>query len=55
MDRDVARRRPSGLGVVRLLSDRWSSHCDGLFTAWFEIDVTTTLSRSIPVELAESA
>jgi anti-sigma regulatory factor (Ser/Thr protein kinase) len=45
---------PSGLGVVRLLSDRWSSYRDGHFTVWFEIDVTTrkTLSRTIPVNLA---
>jgi anti-sigma regulatory factor (Ser/Thr protein kinase) len=44
---------PSGLGVVRLLSDRWSSDRDGLFTVWFEIDVTprTTLSRANAVNL----
>ena len=45
---------PSGLGVVRLLSDRWSSYRDGLFTVWFEIDVTsrTTLARTNAVNLA---
>jgi len=46
---------PSGLGVVRLLSDRWSSYRDGYLTVWFEINVTTptTLSRTIPVRLAK--
>jgi histidine kinase-like protein len=46
---------PSGLGVVRLLSDRWSSYRDGHFTVWFEINVTTRtrLSRTIPVPLAK--
>jgi hypothetical protein len=39
---------------VRLLSDRWSSYLDGLFTVWFEIDVTsrTILSRTSTVHLA---
>jgi len=45
---------PSGLGLVRLLSDRWSSSRDEHFTVWFEIDVTvrTPLSRSNAVDLA---
>jgi len=48
-----ATKPPSGLGVVRLLSDRWSSNRDGGFTVWFEIDVTprTTLSRTNVVKL----
>jgi len=44
---------PSGLGILWLLSDRWSSNSDGLFTVWFEIDVTSriTLSRTNAVIL----
>jgi hypothetical protein len=30
---------PSGLGLVQLLSDRWSSHQNDSFHVWFEIDV----------------
>ena len=46
---------PSGLGVVRLLSDRWSSYRDGHFTVWFEINVVTrtTLTRAIAVNLSD--
>jgi anti-sigma regulatory factor (Ser/Thr protein kinase) len=38
---------PSGLGLVQMLSDRWSSHQNDTFHVWFEIDVTssTPLSR----------
>lgn len=32
---------PSGLGYVEILSDRWSSHVNGSFHVWFEIDVTS--------------
>jgi anti-sigma regulatory factor (Ser/Thr protein kinase) len=40
---------PSGLGIVQLLSDRWSSHQSERFHVWFEIDVTsrTTVSRRV--------
>jgi anti-sigma regulatory factor (Ser/Thr protein kinase) len=30
---------PSGLGLVQLLSDRWSSHRTDAFHVWFEIDL----------------
>ena len=43
---------PSGLGVIQTLSDRWASHRNGLFTVWFEIDVTPTLARTNAVNLA---
>ena len=32
---------PSGLGLVQLLSDRWSSHQNDAFHVWFEIDVSS--------------
>ena len=32
---------PSGLGFLEILSDRWSSHQNGRFHVWFEIDVTS--------------
>ncbi len=32
---------PSGLGIVQMLSDRWSSHQNDTFRVWFEIDVET--------------
>ena len=39
---------PSGLGYLDILSDRWSSHQNGTFIVWFEIDVTshTMLARA---------
>jgi len=45
---------PSGLGLVGLLSDHWSSYRDGALTVWFEINITphTTLTRSIPIHIA---
>jgi hypothetical protein len=33
---------PSGLGMVQMLSDRWSSRQNDSFHVWFEIDVTST-------------
>ena len=37
---------PSGLGYLDILSDRWSSNQNASFHVWFEIDVTTHLTRA---------
>ena len=48
---------PSGLGLVEMLSDRWSSRQNDAFHVWFEIDVTSTtsFSRRVPAAVATTS
>lgn len=37
---------PSGLALVEMMSDRWSSRQNKTFHVWFEIDVTSVVTVS---------